>query len=646
MKRFIGHKKFDSSAISFLGVFVITLMIKMTILHQFMHIERNLWQVTLLNATVLTAIFTLLLYINPNTYLTSFRWTHLIVTLLIFINTVYYSHFFTIIPVNSVFQIGQLGGVSESIVALIRPLYFLYFMDTLVLWLAPNWVMQGKTFSRTNKKDRNERYALIASAAAATVIISTIGLFIRTEGHLTPQNLGMLNYHLADAILYFVPRPVDPESTEEALTALIEEEDDRRYTGLLEGRNLIVIQAESLQTFVMEHQLAGQDVTPYLNRMIQENTLYFSRFYEQAGWGNTSDAEFVVHNSFYPSTKTFSYRAFEQNDFYTLPHYLKEQRYTTMAFHGNDPDFWNRSNAYPGQGIDRFYSSDDYVMDDLIGMGLSDRELFQQSLPWLQESPKPFYAFYITLTSHHPFVMDEENQHLDLPPDFQDTTLGHYLQSVHYLDREIEYFMESLKLAGLYENSAIIIYGDHQGLDMRNEESNDQVSRFIQKPYKEDEMFRVPLLIHVPGSEVQEEISITGGQIDIFPTVANLMGNPLQANAVMGKDLLNIQEGFVAKQVHVAPGTFLDNEKVFIMSPDGFFENSRAWYLESGKSVPLSDCRSGYERALAEIALSEYILTNNFIMAVRSTGLEGILDDIRQLLELEQSGLNINELDE
>jgi len=630
-----AFEKPDAPTIKVIILFSMTLLLKMMILHQQMHIEVHYWLVVFMNLASLLAVFLLMAFLmKPEKRLNGFLWIHGLLTLLIFINTIYHSHFYTLVPAHSIFQIGQLGGVKGSIAALIRPLYFLYFIDTALLTIL-SW-KKRLTIGRS-KKRHNPAYLLLLMPLIFSIGLAVHLLIQRTEGHLTPLNLGMLNYHMVDAVQLFRPAAVDPELAEEAVTAIINEDDKRRYEGLLEGRNLFVIQAESLQTFVMEHPLGTQTITPVLNQLIQEDSLYFSRFYEQVGWGNTSDAEFVSHNSYYPSTKTFSYRAFEKNEFYSLPIHLKNHGYNTMVFHGNDPTFWNRENAYTGQGIDRFYASESFEMNELIGMGLSDRELFQQSIPILRKTPEPFYAFYITLTSHHPFIMPPELQNLKMPAVYEETVLGHYLQSVHYLDAEIGAFINLLKAEGLYDNAAIIIYGDHQGLDMRNEEANEQVSQFIGRPYEEDEMFRVPLIIHIPGSGLKEKVETTGGQIDFFPTIANLAGVPLPPNRVMGKDLLNIKEGFVAKQVHVAAGSFIDDEKVFIMSPDGLYENSRAWYLTTGEPVPLELCRDHYERALAEITLSEYILQNDLIPRVQEAGLESILDEIRQALQLEET---------
>jgi lipoteichoic acid synthase len=622
----------DQTEIRYMFIFIITLLVKMMILHRLMHIDQHFWTVTFMTLTSLVLIFSLIRFLTPENYMRGYVGVHIVLTILLFLNTVYFSHFYTLLPAHSILLIGQLGGVTDSIAALIRPAYFLYFIDTAVLWIMH---LRGKWRKSRNGSEATFFFALVFLVTAVILGTSFYQLTQRTEGHLTPANLGMLNYHAVDLVGLFRSMPVDPDLAEEAVTALVQEEEERRFLGLLKDRNIIVIQAESLQTFVMENQLAGQEITPVLNRLAAQDSINFTRYYEQVGWGNSSDAEFVSHNGFYPSTKAFSYRAYQNNSFYTLPMLLKELGYSTMVFHGNDPAFWNREQAYPGQGIDRLYSTEDYDMNEIIGMGLSDRELFQQSVQWLKQASNPFYAFYITLTSHHPFDMPEEIQYLKMPDAYAGTVLAGYLQSVHYLDREIGEFIKTLQREGLYDSIAIIVYGDHQGLDMRDEAANDLVSHYIQKPYQEDEMFRVPLMIHIPGSGLHEEVAIPGGQVDFFPTIANLVGDPVKPNQIMGKDLLNIQEGFVVKQIHASGGSFIDHEKIFIMSSEGVYENSRAWNLETGEPVSLEACRNGYERALAEIALSEYILQNDLIPEVREGGLEGILDDIRSVLNLE-----------
>lgn len=613
-------------------IFSSIILCKMMLLHAMMDLQTNLMQITITNLGSLMILYLLAFMITPSRWFGTIIGLHIALSSLVFINTVYYNHFFTLIPASSVFQIGQLGGVTDSILALVKPVYLLYYIDTFVLWY--RYRSLNLTTTRYELR-RSKVYMGVLLGLVIGMILSLVNISQKTEGHLTPVNLGMLNYHVVDSVRLFIPSTVDPEITEEAVVAVIDEEEDHKWQAMLAGRNIIVIQAESLQSFVVGKELNGQEITPMLNWLSRSDSFIFENFYEQVGWGNTSDAEFIIHNSFYPSTKTFSYKAYENNTFRTLPMLLKENNYTTIVLHGNDSEFWQRKKAYEGQGIDRFYSSTDFDMNQVIGMGLSDKELFRQSIEWLKATPPPFYAMYITLTSHHPFELEDHNKSLVMPDVYQDTVLGNYFHAVHYLDQSIEGFINQLKEEGLYESSAIIIYGDHQALDMRNEEANQQVTRFLNEPYTEDEMFKVPLIIHIPDSGILENVTTAGGQIDFFPTMANLMGKPIEPDKVMGKDLLNIQEGFVAKQVHVAVGSFIDNDKIFIMSPDGLYENSRAWKLNSGEEIPLEDCREGYERAMAEVALSEYILQNDLVVEMNEMGLQEILDDIRLMLKME-----------
>lgn len=609
-----------------IGLFSIGIFIKLFLLHSFMGISNGLFAVTIKNFLMAIAIYSLASLVKGKRKLVVFFVINFLLSLIFFIDMMYYSHFFTLTPVHSIYQIGQLGPVSNSIFALIKPQYFLFFMDLILLWIYYRKQINNN-LSEINRCFKKERIVYLTIFLVLTA--STLGMTYKTskdtEGNYTPYNLGVINYHLYDITSVFKKSSLDTEKVATVVETFNNDSDIKIGFGLAEGRNLIVIQLESIQSFVINKVIDGQMITPNINQLINRDSIYFSRYYEQVGWGNTSDAEFVSHNGFYPSVKTFSYKAYEDNDFFTLPMVLKENGYSTIVFHGNEAGFWNRENIYPSQGLDTFISLEDLEQDELIGIGLSDGSLFKQSMAFLKEGKQPFYSFYITLTSHHPFTMDDKYKGLNIKGIYEDTLLENYLQTVHYLDREIGNFIEMLKKEGLYENSMIVMYGDHQGLDMRNEEANELVSSFLGKTYEEDEMFRVPLIIHIPNSDIHQEVTTAGGQIDFFPTMANLLGIDIGGDRVLGKDLLNIENGFAAKKVHVARGSFIDNEKIFIMSNDGIFLNSKAWKIDTGEPVPIEECREGYERALAEVNLSEYILQNNLISLVREKGLEYII---------------------
>lgn len=622
--------RFNRSRNLDLFLFSIGVMIKLYILHYHIGIRKDILSITIINFISILSIYCLISFIFGKRHVKITFILNMVLSILFFVDTMYYSHFFTLIPAHSVLQIGQLGPVSNSIFSLIRAEYFLYFIDTILLWRFykknKNENFRDKKGIRLSKKQKMI-FLIIFFLLSCISVGSTYGTLKDTEGIYTPQNLGIINYHLLDIMDIFYKSSLDEKRAEEVIETIVEEDEEHRGFQVAKGKNVIVIQAESLQNFVINREIEGQMITPVLNELIKNDSIYFNRYYEQVGWGNTSDAEFVSHNGYYPSIKNFSYMAYKDNDFTTLPSLLKEQGYSTIAFHGNEASFWSRDKIYPSQGLDTFISLEDFQRDELIGIGLSDGSMFRQSINKLKQQEQPFYGFLITLTSHHPFTMEDEYKGLNIEGEFKGTLLEDYLQTIHYLDQELGNFINMLKKEGLYEDTMIAIYGDHEGLDMRDEEAQELLSSFLGKSYKEDEMRRVPLIAHIPNSNFQEEINTTGGQIDFFPTMGNLLGLEIEPDKVLGKDLLNAQEGFVAKQVHVARGSFMDDEKIFIMSDDGFFENSDAWDIKTGETIDIEKCREGYERALGEVSLSEYILQNNLIPEVREKGLEFVIEN-------------------
>ena len=122
-----------------------------------------------------------------------------------------------------------------------------------------------------------------------------------------------------------------------------EEPKTPRYYQVGKGKNLIVIQLEAFQDFVINAYYNGQEITPNLNRLLENDTLYFDRYYSNTGKGNTADAEFSSLNSLYPLIDGEIYRLYEDNTFRGLPWLMREQGYRAFAVHGFEGEFWNRN---------------------------------------------------------------------------------------------------------------------------------------------------------------------------------------------------------------------------------------------------------------------------------------------------------------
>src|SRR5690625_2240789 len=136
----------------------------------------------------------------------------------------------------------------------------------------------------------------------------------------------------------------------------IKKEDYSNLFGVAEDRNLIFILAESVQTFVINNTLHGEEVTPFLNELIEdESTYYFDNFYHQTAQGKTSDSEFLIENSLYPTSRGAVFFTHAANEYHSLSSILNEYDYYSAVFHANNESFWNRNQMYEQLEIDKFF---------------------------------------------------------------------------------------------------------------------------------------------------------------------------------------------------------------------------------------------------------------------------------------------------
>lgn len=160
-----------------------------------------------------------------------------------------------------------------------------------------------------------------------------------------------------------------------------------------------------------------------------------------------------------------------------MPEILKNHGYYSSIFHANNKSFWNRDIMYETFKYDKFYDIKSYDVNEenSVGWGLKDKEFFEQTSELMKEMPQPFYTRLITLTNHFPFELDEEDKLID-EFDSKSRTLNRYFPTVRYQDEALKRFIEKLKEDGLYDNSVIVLYGDHYGI---SENHNEAMSQFL-----------------------------------------------------------------------------------------------------------------------------------------------------------------------
>lgn len=503
----------------------------------------------------------------------------LLLSFLLFANVVYYRFFSDFITLPTLMQTQNFGDVSGSVPSLLKPYDLLFFLDTIVLFVL---VIVGH---KKNQVFQIERRRIGTIFIAAILIMSVnLGLAEKDRPQLLTRTfdrnyivkyLGMYNYTIYDAVQSMKASAKRAMADSNDITEVINftrseyASPNPEYFGAAKGMNVIYIHLESMQNFLINYELRGEEVTPFLNSLTKEsNTMYFDNFFQQTAQGKSSDAEFLLENSLYglPQGSAFSTKGL--NTYQAAPAILGQNGYTSAVFHGNSGSFWNRDEIYKSFGYDNFFDSSYYDMnpEDQAEYGLMDKPFFEQSIPLLESLPQPFYTKFITVTNHYPYSMDQEKATI-APHTTGDKTVDNYFQTARYADEALKEFFDYLKESGLYDNSMIVMYGDHYGVsDNRNKAMSKVLDKEI-TPFESAGLQRVPLFIRVPGVEGGTQ-SQYGGQIDVLPTLMHLLGIDTKQYVQFGTDLLSEEHDelipfrngdFVGPTVSYTGGEFYDS---------------------------------------------------------------------------------------
>ena len=637
-------------------VLISLLLLKLLFFLNLTRVEYNKFLIFIVSSLYVIFFFSLIYFSNNKKKHGIALVVYIILSGIMFLDTVYFHYYNGLPSLILIKQFGQVSAVSDSVKSIINPLNILFLVDIpfLIYYLFKNKNKVKKEQKIYSKDLRiGIPYAVISALSILMIVISTEGYSSIINGQ------ELFTYHARDIVSLFVGKEEvalgEGVFTEEDFISLKKHSviEKGKYTGIGKDKNLIVIQVEALQNFAINREYEGQELTPNLNKFVRENgSIYFDKYYQLVGIGTTADAEFVTNNSLYPSMVEPCYIQYENNTFHGLPWVLRDNGYTAWSFHGYKKEFWNRDKTYPKQGFERFISEEDFQLEDTIGLGIKDEDFFQQSMSYIKEMNEPFYAFVISLTSHHPFNMPEEYHEIILKDEHKDTLFGNYLQAIHYADKSIGQFLEELKKEGYYDNSVIALYGDHCAISSTEDQNVKVMSEYLKTDYDFDSMMNIPLIVHVPGENINETVSTAGSQIDFLPTILNIMGLQNDKGVMFGSDLLNSKDQIVAQQIHMRKGSFIDDEKMFVMSKDGIFEHSRAIDLITRQPIPLEECRGEYERAIDEIDKSQCILNNNLIENLVNGNEEIVIQHPTEKLDIKNGDMvaveanSIAELDE
>ena len=455
---------------------------------------------------------------------------------LVLADVVYYRFFGDIVSAPALLGAHQTGRVWGSIRSLLTPG---------LLWLVADWpfaLWMAVRLTRVRRADTPmRRRAIVAAALLAAVAVAGLLLAAPRVLASTPldqmfrnravaEQLGPFGYHAYDVWTYARARwfkpPVTEQAIDDALAWFASRAPLRAGTstpfGVARGANLIVVQVESLQDFVVDLTIDGQDVMPNLRRL--QNSTRVRNVTDQTSEGRTSDAEFTTMTSLLPldhGAVAFRYPA---NHYVALPRILREHGYATLSAVAFEPGFWNRGVMHPLYGFERSLFEPDFQMTEQIGWGLNDRDFLQQMVPHLEQLRPPFLAWMITLSLHHPFE-DFPAAHKTLKLGaLEGTSFGNYLHTMHFFDEALAALEQSLARDGLLGRSVLVVFGDHDAGFTRTPElaaamhiGSSDAAWLLND--------RIPWFIHVPGANLPSPgLPGPAGQTDFAPTLLGLLG--------------------------------------------------------------------------------------------------------------------------
>lgn len=473
-----------------------------------------------------------------------------LLSFILFANIVFYRFFNDFITLPTLTQTQNFGDVSGSVATLLKPYDFLFFIDVIILI-----VLLVFQVVKIQAKEMKRPLAVGLITLAIAISCANISLAevdrpqLLTRGfdrNYIVKYLGMYNYTIYDAVKSTHASAQRVMADGDDVTEVINytksnyAEPNSAYFGIGKGMNVIYLHLESMQNFLINYQLHGEEVTPFLNSLVNDqHTMYFDNFFHQTAQGKTADAEFMLENSLFGLPQGSAFTTKGLNTYQAAPAILGQQGYTSAVFHGNSGSFWNRNEIYKSFGYDKFFDSHYYQINETeqAEYGLMDKPFYEQSIPLLETLKQPFYTKLIPVTNHYPYRMNQEETTIT-PAETGDKSVDGYFQTARYADEALKQFFDYLKESGLYDNSIIIMYGDHYGISQNHNKAMAQILGKEITPFEGSALQRVPLFIRVPGMEggVNHEY---GGQIDLLPTLLHLLGIDAKDYVLFGTDLLS-----------------------------------------------------------------------------------------------------------
>lgn len=368
-----------------------------------------------------------------------------------------------------------------------------------------------------------------ATPAAYSKDFKSVDSFTALTGTATDfDRKGYFEMYILQAVDIITPTPDLSEDERDEIGEIVENGRDRAadmltdsITNANHGKNLIFIVVESLNSSALGHKLHGKSLTPVLDSLKSSpDVLCFDNMRSQALLGESSDGQFIYNSGLYPLIGQITMSVEHDGPFPSICRELAG--YTTCEYIGEDKDVWfhgESSKAYGYGSLHEKLASD--------AGDRSDDAILDASLSGIKKMPGPFFAFITTASMHMPFDSYDDSIPSDWP--MSESAYG-YLLKTGIFDNALGRFIEGLKQAGIYDDSVIVLASDHQV----------PYGSVRDAAIEDGRIMLMILNSGLPGGMDSRVI----GQIDVYPTVLDVMGVKAPRWPGMGQSLIRNVPGF------------------------------------------------------------------------------------------------------
>lgn len=506
--------------------------------------------------------------------LTRCRWAQIVVMALLDVllvaNLMYFRTYYSAIPASSYLEAGNLADFKASVTDSLR---WADIVLPLITIATAVMALRSKATKRQPLTAVLKWWA--APLAGFALLLSGVNLCkggfhkslrsVRQSAYLCSADapifsvFGCIWYDITDAA-----EPITPEKQAEIERWLASQPKHQPADSVTEKRsNLLIVFAESLESWVLEKKVDGKEITPCLNRLLKEkSTLYAPNVLTQVKGGRSIDAQLMICSGLLPLMSGTYSSLYYDNTFYTLQKAMRELKHSRSYLLTIDKvSTWNQGAVARSFGTDTIISYHDFKMTEAFGTHkrIGDASFFQQCREKIERGEvwKPgesVYMQFVTYSGHAPFKLPDHLRTITFPASIPEKAAD-YMTTAHYTDKAIGDFVAYLKTLPQYKETIVVIVGDHEGLASYRQEL---VGNPACRGLVSDKQLTPFIVLNSPVGMRYDKFM---GQIDIYPTLLNLMQLDAYRWHGLGQSILDPhKQGVAVGSVMNVEGTGSDKE--------------------------------------------------------------------------------------